>query len=78
MFAEHEDPARGLCIGYDTRFMSQRFAQIVAEVAAAAGIPVRIADRIIPTPALSYAVKHLRAAGGMMITSSHNPDNGMG
>src|SRR3984885_7945282 len=70
---EHEDPARGLCIGYDTRFMSQRFAQIVAEVAAAAGIPVRIADCITPTPALSYAVKHLHAAGGVMITSSHNP-----
>ncbi len=70
---EQENPARGLCIGYDTRFMSQRFAQIVAEVAAAAGIPVRIADRITPTPALSYAVKHLGAAGGVMITSSHNP-----
>src|ERR1700733_14699547 len=72
---EHEDPARGLRIGYDTRFMSQRFAQIVAEVAAASGIPVRLADRITPTPALSYAVKHLRAAGGGMITSSHNPYN---
>ena len=76
---EHEDAARGLCIAYDTRFMSQRFAQIVAEVAAAAGIPVRLADRITPTPALSYAVKHLGAAGGVMITSSHNPAewNGM-
>jgi phosphomannomutase len=72
---EREDPARGVCIGYDTRFLSQRFAQIVAEVAAAAGIPVRLADRITPTPALSYAVKHLRAAGGVMITSSHNPYN---
>jgi phosphomannomutase len=72
---EREDPARGLCVGYDTRFLSQRFAQIVAEVAAAAGIPVRLADRITPTPALSYAVKHLRAAGGVMITSSHNPYN---
>jgi phosphomannomutase len=72
---EREDPARGLCIGYDTRFLSQRFAQIVAEVAAAAAIPVRLADRITPTPALSYAVKHLGAAGGVMITSSHNPYN---
>jgi phosphomannomutase len=71
----HEDAARGLCIAYDTRFLSQRFAQIVAEVAAAAGIPVRLADRITPTPALSYAVKHLGAAGGVMITSSHNPYN---
>ncbi len=70
---EHEDPARGICVGYDTRFMSRHFAQIVAEVAAAAGIPVRLADRITPTPALSYAVKHLGAAGGVMITSSHNP-----
>jgi phosphomannomutase len=72
---EQEDAARGLCIGYDTRFLSRRFAQIVAEVAAAAGIPVRISDRITPTPALSYAVKHLGAAGGVMITSSHNPYN---
>ncbi len=47
--------------------------RLVAETAAAAGIPVRVADRITPTPALSYAVKHLRAAGGVMITSSHNP-----
>jgi phosphomannomutase len=69
----HEDAARGLCIGYDTRFLSRRFAEVVAEIAAAAGIPVRLADRITPTPALSYAVKHLRAAGGVMITSSHNP-----
>jgi phosphomannomutase len=72
---EKEDASRGLCIAYDTRFLSQRFAQIVAEVAAAAGIPVRLADRITPTPALSYAVKHLGAAGGVMITSSHNPFN---
>jgi phosphomannomutase len=69
----HEDRARGLCIGYDTRFLSEHFARIVAEVAAAAGIPVRLADRITPTPALSYAVKHLGAAGGVMITSSQNP-----
>ena len=68
----HEDAAQGLCIGYDTRFLSQRFAQVVAEVVVAAGIPVYLADRITPTPALSYAVKHLRAAGGVMITSSHN------
>ena len=70
-----EDAARGICVGYDTRFLSRRFAEIVAEVAAAAGIPVRLADRITPTPALSYAVKHLGAAGGVMITSSHNPFN---
>ena len=70
---EHEEPARGLCVGYDTRFLSQHFAELVAAVAAAAGIPVRLADRITPTPAVSYAVRHLGAAGGVMITSSHNP-----
>ncbi len=69
----HEDATRGLCVAYDTRFLSEHFARIVAEVAAASGIPVRFADRITPTPALSYAVKHLGAAGGVMITSSHNP-----
>jgi alpha-D-glucose phosphate-specific phosphoglucomutase len=70
---ENEDPASGICIGYDTRFGSRQFATTVAEVLASAGIPVRFADRITPTPALSYAVKHLGAAGGVMITSSHNP-----
>jgi phosphomannomutase len=69
----NEDPAKGICVGYDTRFGSPAFAQAVAEVVAGAGIPVKLADRITPTPALSYAVKHLGAAGGVMITSSHNP-----
>src|SRR5579859_193401 len=68
-----EDPSKGVCIAYDTRFGSPAFAAIAAEVIAGAGIPVRLADRITPTPALSYAVKHQGAAGGVMITSSHNP-----
>src|SRR5580698_6974191 len=68
-----EDAAKGVCIGYDTRFGSPAFAAAVADVIAGAGIPVRLADRITPTPALSYAVKHEGAAGGVMITSSHNP-----
>src|ERR1700721_2925342 len=68
-----EDPAKGVCIGYDTRFGSPAFASAVAEVIAVAGIPVKLVDRITATPALSYAVKMLGAAGGVMITSSHNP-----
>lgn len=64
---------RGVCIGYDTRFGSRQFAHIAAEIIAAAGIPVEIADAIIPTPALSFAVRQRAAAGGLMITSSHNP-----
>ena len=68
-----EDAAKSVCIAYDTRFGSPAFAAAVADVIAGAGIPVRLADRITPTPALSYAVKHEGAAGGVMITSSHNP-----
>jgi phosphomannomutase len=68
-----EDPAKGLCIGYDTRFGSRAFARACAELAAATGIPVRLAHDITPTPALSYGVRALGAAGGIMITSSHNP-----
>src|ERR1035438_494693 len=68
-----EDPTKGLAIGYDTRFGSKRFARACAEVVAATGIPVQLADRITPTPALSYAVLWRGMAGGIMITSSHNP-----
>jgi phosphomannomutase len=68
-----EDPRRGIVIGYDTRFGSRRFAEATAEVIALAGIPVKLSNDYTPTPALSYAVKDLGAAGGVMITSSHNP-----
>ncbi|MGE5481966.1 MAG: phosphoglucomutase/phosphomannomutase family protein, partial [Bacteroidota bacterium] len=64
---------RGVVVGYDTRFLSERFAQTVAEVLAANGIPVYLTDQAAPTPAVSFAVKHLGAAGGVMITASHNP-----
>jgi phosphomannomutase len=72
---KHEDAQRGVIIGYDTRFASQRFAQIAAEVIAGGGIPVRVANDYTPTPAVSYAVKNTGAAAGVMITSSHNPWN---
>jgi alpha-D-glucose phosphate-specific phosphoglucomutase len=68
-----EDPAKGLAIGYDTRFGSKDFAHACAEVAASTGIPVLLANRITPTPALSYVVRERGMAGGIMITSSHNP-----
>jgi phosphomannomutase len=72
---KYEDAQRGVFIGYDTRFASPRAARIVAEVIAAAGIPVKLANDYTPTPAVSYAVKHQAAAGGVMVTSSHNPWN---
>src|SRR5271156_5257065 len=69
----HEDAAAGVCIGWDTRFGSRSFAGVVAKVLSGAGIPVVIADRETPTPALSFEVRRRKAAGGVMITSSHNP-----
>ena len=72
---KYEDARRGVFIGYDTRFASQRAAQVAAEVIATAGIPVMLANDYTPTPAVSYAVKNKSAAGGVMVTSSHNPWN---
>ncbi len=70
---KNEDPRKGVVVGYDTRFGSRSFARAAAEVLAAAGIPVRLSEDCIPTPAISYMAKQLDTAGGVMITSSHNP-----
>jgi phosphomannomutase len=72
---KHEDARHGVVVGYDTRFASQRAAQVTANVLAGAGIPVRLANDYTPTPAISFAVKNMKAAGGVVITSSHNPWN---
>src|SRR5207248_4492423 len=53
---KHEDPSRGLIVGYDTRFLSRLFAQRAAEVLADAGIPIKLANDYVPTPAVSFAV----------------------
>jgi phosphomannomutase len=72
---KHENPAHGVIVGYDTRFASQRVARVASEVLAEAGIPVELANDYSPTPAISLAVKASGAAGGVVITSSHNPWN---
>src|ERR1700687_879193 len=74
---KHEDPTRGVgvVVGYDTRFASDRAARAVAQVIAGAGIPVLVANDYVPTPTVSYNVKKLAAAGGVMVPSSHNPWN---
>jgi len=72
---KNEDPKRGVVVGYDCRFASPAAAKVVAEVLANAGIPVQLSNDYTPTPAVSYAVKHQGAAGGVMVTSSHNPWN---
>jgi phosphomannomutase len=72
---KHEDASKGVFVAYDTRFGSPRFAQIAAEAIASTGLHVRLANDYTPTPALSYCIKKYGAAGGVMITSSHNPAN---
>jgi alpha-D-glucose phosphate-specific phosphoglucomutase len=72
---QHEEPSHGVVVGFDTRFASKQAARAASEVLARAGIPVKLADDYVPTPAISLAVKARGAAGGVVITSSHNPWN---
>ncbi|MEK6222255.1 MAG: phosphoglucomutase/phosphomannomutase family protein [Chloroflexota bacterium] len=62
-----------IVVGFDTRFLSDRYAGDVARVMAANGFKVYLAQADGPTPAISYAVKNLEAMAGIMITASHNP-----
>lgn len=62
-----------IVIGFDTRFLSDRFAIEVAKVMATNGIVAHLARADSPTPAISYNIVHKKAAGGIMITASHNP-----
>jgi alpha-D-glucose phosphate-specific phosphoglucomutase len=68
-----EKPNAGVIVGYDTRYGSERFARAAAEVVSMTGMPVWIAGKACPTPALSLLVRQRGAAGGIMITASHNP-----
>ena len=72
-FAETYGRDRHVVVGFDTRFLSDRFAEAAAEVIAAAGFRVVLADRPSPTPAISHHIVASGACGGLVITSSHNP-----
>ena len=69
----HSPLPPSLVVGFDTRFLSDSYAQTVAEVLAANGIHVWLAKGDAPTPLISYAIVDKQAAGGVMITASHNP-----
>ncbi|AZI42069.1 phosphoglucomutase/phosphomannomutase family protein [Deinococcus psychrotolerans] len=60
-------------VGFDPRFGGRDFARVVAETLSQQGLGVWLASEYLPTPALSFAALHLGAAGGVMITASHNP-----
>ncbi|ACF14059.1 Phosphoglucosamine mutase [Chloroherpeton thalassium ATCC 35110] len=72
-FQSHPNFKNGVCVGYDTRFMSQQFATFVAEIYSSLGIKVMLSDDFVPTPAVSLFVRDKALAGGVMITASHNP-----
>lgn len=63
----------GIVICYDSRNNSKEFAEVTARVMAKEGVKVLLSDELRPVPMLSYAVRHYRASGGVMITASHNP-----
>ncbi len=63
----------GVFVGYDTRFLSGQFAHRLAQALLQAGVPARVTDAPVPTPALSAAVVDQGGAAGVMITASHNP-----
>ncbi|MDR2898702.1 MAG: phospho-sugar mutase [Clostridiales bacterium] len=63
----------GVCIAFDSRRMSPKFASETAQVMCANGIKAYIFEDLRPTPELSFAVRHLGCCGGVVITASHNP-----
>lgn len=60
-------------VGYDTRFLSDKYAKLVSQVMAANGIKVFLSDRPVPTPTVSFITKTKHLSVGIMITASHNP-----
>lgn len=66
-------PPRTVVVGYDARFMGESFARFVSRVLSGQGVRVLLADRITPTPAISWATREYGADAGIVITASHNP-----
>jgi len=64
---------RRAVIGYDTRFLSEKYAELIACVFAANGIRTILSDRPTPTPSVSFTIKDRGMIGGIMVTASHNP-----
>ena len=72
-YLKKREAAPAVAIAYDSRIKSDTFARKAAEVYAANGIKVYIYPELMPTPALSFAVRYLQCQGGIVVTASHNP-----
>lgn len=72
---ENSGKPLSVAISYDSRLNSQRFALEAGGVLVANGFKAYIYPELMPTPALSFAVRHYGCCGGIMITASHNPSN---
>jgi phosphomannomutase len=68
-----EDAHKGIIAGFDHRYASDSVARLVAEVISSTGTPVFLCDKPCPTPAVSQLVRERKAAGGVVVTASHNP-----
>jgi len=64
---------KNVVVGYDTRFLSGEYAELVSRVMAANGIKVLLSNRAVPTPAVSLITREKHLCAGIMITASHNP-----
>ena len=73
LMKDPQNAARGVVIAYDSRRFSAEFAKDTALVLCAEGVPAYLFDALRPVPVLSYAVRHLNAAAGVVVTASHNP-----
>ncbi len=69
----HNLSKKGMVVGYDNRFLSERFAEECARVFLGNGIRAYMPKKATPTPVTAYAIRELQAGGAVMITASHNP-----
>ena len=64
---------QGVVVGYDNRFLAERYGLLIAEILSGNGIKIILSDKSVPAPCVSFAIVQRKANGGVMVTASHNP-----